>query len=898
MKSFLKYTRFPRFWSIILVISLGFLITLLGAISVRQLEQQTVEAHFVQVAEGDVFAIHTTLNWYLEPLQAFAAFYGASVAITRQEFTAFVKPFLAQRPGIEAIQWIPRIPAEHRLAYEVAVRTETAAGRNFADFTFTEYGQAEDGQPRLVLANPRAEYYPIYYQEPMRQDGAPLGFDLGSEPTYRRALTTARDQGQGVTIKPLVFAAKRNQHQFIVQVFYPVYAQGMAANTPQTRARSLAGFIAIVLRVHDVLDNTLRNMPPDDTALSIYEHFTAPAQSLLYHSLPLSSATLARAPSTPFAFYPQHVESALLVVKPLTTFGKQWQLVLQPTAAYMARNPLWYHWVVWACGLLGTGSVATYLYLILNRHREAEMMVRERTEQLRQANAQLQATLQELQFQKSLLESTSEAAQDGILVVSPERKWLFFNQRFVDMWQLPQEVVERRASAEGIPWIMNQVANPQRSRQNIEQLYAEPTARASDEITLKNGAVYERFSAPVQRADGFIYARVWYFRDISQRKRAEEALRQSEAHNRALVNAIPDLLFQVNKEGVFLEYHGSAGYTAMKAPEEFLGRNVDELFPPESAQRLKERIAHVLASGEAKVIEYEMPMLNGELRAWEQRMSVLNDAEVLLIIRDITARKRAEAALQTSQQHLQERQQHEKAVVEAELARVRNQLVANTRLATLGQVAATIAHELRNPLGAVRNAVYYIRRYLAKDQQDLLEFLQIIDVEVSTADRIITDLLEMSRAKEPGIQQLDLCAVAHEIWRQIKHQNTVNFHCVVAQEPFWVWADATQFRQILTNLLTNAVQAMPHGGDLSISGAYQGNDVVLTIQDNGPGVPLALREQIFEPLFTTKAKGTGLGLTLCRQIVERHGGRLNLVDSEQGARFELCLPYKPNADVA
>lgn len=472
----------------------------------------------------------------------------------------------------------------------------------------------------------------------------------------------------------------------------------------------------------------------------------------------------------------QHVTETLLVVKPLTPLSQQWQLVLQPTAAYLANHALWYHWFVWACGLFGTASVALYLALALNGKHEAELLVCRRTEQLRQANAQLQTTLQELQFQKSLLECTSEAAQDGILVVSPERKWLFFNQRFVEMWQLPQQIVERRASAEGVPWIVNQVADPQRSRQNIEQLYAEPTARAADEITLKNGAIYERFSAPVQRADGFIYARVWYFRDIS-------------------------------------------------------------------------------------------------------------------------ARKRAEAALQASQQQLQERQQHEKAVVEEELARVRHQLVAHTRLATLGQVAATIAHELRNPLGAVRNAVYYMRRYVVKEQHDLLEFLQIIDREVSTADRIITDLLEMSRAKEPNVQLLDLCRVAREIWPQLNQQRTVNFHCVVTQEPFWVLADATQFRQIFINLMTNAVQAMPHGGDLSIRGVYQDNDVVITVQDSGLGIAPALRDQIFEPLFTTKAKGTGLGLTLCRQIMEKHGGSIHWVDSDKGASFELRFPYKPAAGV-
>ncbi|MEZ4729823.1 MAG: ATP-binding protein [Caldilineaceae bacterium] len=198
---------------------------------------------------------------------------------------------------------------------------------------------------------------------------------------------------------------------------------------------------------------------------------------------------------------------------------------------------------------------------------------------------------------------------------------------------------------------------------------------------------------------------------------------------------------------------------------------------------------------------------------------------------------------------------------------------------------------MRNPLGAVRNAVYYIQRYLMSDNQELQEFLQMIDGEVTTADRIITNLLEMTRSKEPEIQQLNFGEIVHEIWRQTKQNSTVNFHCRVAQDPFWVFADPTQLCQVVGNLMTNAVQAMPMGGELYVTGEYQNNSTVITVQDTGPGVPPDLRGQIFEPLFTTKAKGTGLGLVLCQQIIKRHGGTIEVVDSERGARFVIHLPH-------
>lgn len=653
-----------------------------------------------------------------------------------------------------------------------------------------------------------------------------------------------------------------------------------------------AGFISIGLRVDQVFVSALNKSSADGIHFDLYD---IAQKKLLYHYPPQG----ADAPARPtFGDVTHSSTQAFLMKEEFTVLGRQWLVVLQPTDAYLSQNQPWFYWLIVSSSLLLTGSLVTYLFVLLKRQQQSEWDLRERTEQLRQANQRLQETLQALQFQKTLLECTSEAAQDGILIVSPERKWLFFNRRFLEIWQIPPAIAAQRSSAEGMRWVLAQVENASQVESRIETLYAHPETHGVAEVRLKNGAVLERFSAPVKGADGVYFGRVWYFHDITQHKRTEEALRRSEARNRAFVNAIPDLLFRVNRDGTFLDYHSAQGYLPVMPPEEFLGRNAVDVFAPPVAQALKDRITHVLSTGEVKIIEYDMPMLNGEMRSWEQRMVMLSEDEVMLIIRDITARKQAEAALRLSQQQLQERQQREKELVEEELARLRNQLVISTRFATLGQVAATIAHELRNPLGAVRNAVYYIRRYLVQDHQELLDFLQIVDVEVTTADRIITDLLEITRAKEPGVQRLDLCVIAQEIWSRSKQTDQIIFRCTVPHEPFWVFADPTQFRQVLANLMTNAIQAMPDGGALSITGEEQSDSVVITVQDSGNGIPAAVRNRIFEPLFTTKAKGTGLGLAICRQIIERHGGAIELADSTQGAKFVIRLPVNPVARLA
>ncbi|MCE7979884.1 MAG: PAS domain S-box protein [Caldilinea sp. CFX5] len=808
---------YKHFWPIAVLAATGFLFTTIIALFIQQAEQSRLKAEFVHTSMDELLAMRTNLARHLDLLTATAAFYQAAPTATPQDLSAFVKPLLLSRPGIEQVEWLSRA-AEQRL------------------YTYARYND----QPVLIRE-----------------------------------------------------AQQENQEgRLALQILQPILFTPTTTITSSWVFTPDAGFVSIGLRVDQVIAGTLHKTGADDIHFDLYD---IAQKKLLYHYPPQGTGAHAR---PTFVAATQSSAQAFLVKEEFTILGRQWLVVLQPTAAYFSQNQPWFHWLIVISSLILTGCLVTYLSVLLNRQKQSERDLHERTEQLRQANQRLQETLQELQFQKTLLECTSEAAQDGVLVVSPARKWLLFNRKFLEMWQIPPALAAQRSSHEALRWALTQVQDAPHVKERMETLYAQPDDYATLEVRFKNGTILECFSAPVKSADGAHFGRVWYYHDITQRKRTEEALRQSEARNRAFVNAIPDLLFRVKRDGTFLDYHSAPGYLPVMPPEQFLGRNAADVFAQPVAQALKERITHVLSTGEIKVIEYDMPMLNGEMRSWEQRMVMLSEDEVMLIIRDITARKQAEAALRLSQQQLHERQQREKELVEEELARLRNQLVISTRFATLGQVAATIAHELRNPLGAVRNAVYYIRRYLVQDHQELLDFLQIVDMEVTTADRIITDLLEMTRAKEPGIQQLDLCVIAQEIWRRSKQTDQIVFHCSVPHEPFWVFADPTQFRQVLANLMTNAIQAMPDGGALSMTGEEQPDYVMITVQDSGSGVPAAVRERIFEPLFTTKAKGTGLGLAICRQIIERHGGAIELVDSSQGAKFVIRLPVKPVATMA
>ena len=257
----------------------------------------------------------------------------------------------------------------------------------------------------------------------------------------------------------------------------------------------------------------------------------------------------------------------------------------------------------------------------------------------------------------------------------------------------------------------------------------------------------------------------------------------------------------------------------------------------------------------------------------------------------ITERRRAEETAQHAQENLLHQQQREKEHIEQELKKAKRKLIRQTRLATIGQVAASIAHELRNPLGAVRNANYYLQRRLPTGDPKWSEYLNIIEHEIGTAERIISTLLEMSRAKEPTVQTLNLDEAIRKAFDRIEDTDGIGLRCKLEPDPFVVKADPAQFQQVLVNLLTNAVQAMNGDGHIDVTATLHEEFDTIVIQDNGPGIAEDVRDEIFEPLFTTKAKGTGLGLAICRQLVERHGGTLDLVEAEAGgAAFCIRLP--------
>jgi signal transduction histidine kinase len=227
-----------------------------------------------------------------------------------------------------------------------------------------------------------------------------------------------------------------------------------------------------------------------------------------------------------------------------------------------------------------------------------------------------------------------------------------------------------------------------------------------------------------------------------------------------------------------------------------------------------------------------------------------------------------------------------------ELAAAQGQLVRQERLAAIGELAATVGHELRNPLAVINNAVYLLRHDFGPQPPEAAQrHLATAEREVAAATVIVSDLLEFARQRQPAPAELDLCALVDEVAAVLAPPAGVTVVREQPAEAVVVRADRDMLRQLLVNLVGNAYQAMPDGGTVSIRVRAVAGAVELVVADTGEGMSDEVRERIFEPFFTTKARGVGLGLAVCHHVVSAHGGDVAVATAlGAGTQFTVTLP--------
>jgi PAS domain S-box-containing protein len=300
--------------------------------------------------------------------------------------------------------------------------------------------------------------------------------------------------------------------------------------------------------------------------------------------------------------------------------------------------------------------------------------------------------------------------------------------------------------------------------------------------------------------------------------------------------------------------------------EELCSRSFVEFVHPDDLARTAELIATMDEGQPAVHFENRYRHKNGSW-VWLSWVGILVDGTYYSSAIDISANKRDA--------------EEKRALVEA--------LVTKERLAVLGQLAGGMAHELRHPLGVVKNAAYFLNMVLDNPTPKVKETLQILEREVATSERIIQSLLDFAAPKPPRREKVALPQLVQAQVEALEVPANVEVVLDVAAALPTVLADPRHLEQVLRNILVNALQAMSGVGQLTVRLSTNGDGAVqVTVTDTGPGIAAEHLPRIFEPLFTTKSKGIGLGLALAKLLVEAHGGTI-AVDSERGKGATLTV---------
>ena len=1047
--------RLRRYAPATLALASGAFLTWATCAVTSNLEQARLRSEFQRLAWDRMGAIADSIENNLRALRALRALFENSDGVGHHEFETFTTLIFSENPGIQALEWIPRVSDAQREAYEQAARRDGLEG-----FQITEL----DSNGEATHAGHRAEYFPVFYVEPLGGNERALGFDLASSTPRAEALAEARDSGQMVAT-PAITLVQEEGGQLGTLVLMPKYQRGARQETVEQRRTALTGFVLGVYRLSDLLEACVAPLPPAGIDIGLTDKTTPGHEQILsYHA----SRTRSRDPGQPSMNPGTPGDSSCETS--VTVGGRAWSLKCMPAPAFYANRLHAYPWIVLAAGLLCTFLLTAYVWKGARYTQRVERQVCERTRALVEANTALSREVaerqaaeravrdSELKF-RTLVERipavTYTAALDATRTttyVSPQIEhylgylpddyranpdlWsraLYEEDRARvlaevaacqttgeplvceyrlrardgrDVWFHDEAVLVRdergqplflqgvqfditdrkraedaaRRQSELLSTVLNNIphfvfwkdrdsvylgcnanfarvaglANPadivgktdydlvwkreetesyrQCDREVMEQ--NRPLLNVEEHQLQAEGkeTLILTSKVPLHDSEGHVAGVLGVYTDVTERKQAEEALRESETRLRTITDSAQDAILMMDPEGRVSYWNPAAerilGYTGAEAA----GENLHEFLAP---QRYHE--AHRAAFPEfqrrgqgaavGKTLELQARRKDGQEVTVSLSLSgvqIRGGWHAVGILRDITERKETEAKLEALHRQLLDasRQAGMAEVASGVLHNVGNVLnslnvsatlvadkVRASRVARLTQVADLLRTHA-DDLGAFvtaddkgRQLPDYVRQladHLTSDQSAILGELDALMKNVEH----IKSIIHMQPGYARNLSLVEPVALA-ELLDEVLKMNAASFerHGLTVARDYAdapvVTVDKHMVLQVLVNLIRNARHALRDSGRpdkrLTVRAARHGDDFVrVEVRDNGVGIAAEDLARIWEYGFTTKKDGRGVGLHNSALAAKAIGGSLEARSDgpNQGATFVFEIPMR------
>ncbi|NEP18367.1 MAG: PAS domain S-box protein [Leptolyngbya sp. SIO4C1] len=408
-----------------------------------------------------------------------------------------------------------------------------------------------------------------------------------------------------------------------------------------------------------------------------------------------------------------------------------------------------------------------------------------------------------------------------------------------------------------------------------------PTLDEAEQVVLllfegRDISDYKRAEADLKalhdKLENQVKTRTIQFIEVTERlKQEENALLASYATNRALLNAIPDPMFRISQEGIFVNFKKPKQYSLPFDPEQCLHRHLADVLPQSAAAELQTCIDQALATGETQLLEFQL-----SVNQYEARVATSAEAEVMVIVRDITERKRSEAEIRRALER------------ERELNEMKTRFVSMT------------SHEFRTPLTTILSSAELIEHYSGPEEKEKqLKYLRKIQTATQHMTELLNDVLLINQAEagktEFNPQSLELTQFCQEIVEELQVTTQMHDLQLRSQLPAQpLLCDRKLMRHILTNLLANAINYSPSGGDIQITLLQTADTIELKVQDSGIGIPPETQATLFDSFVRGSnvgtISGTGLGLAIVKKSVELHQGSISC-DSTVGVGTTFTVRF-------
>ncbi len=396
--------------------------------------------------------------------------------------------------------------------------------------------------------------------------------------------------------------------------------------------------------------------------------------------------------------------------------------------------------------------------------------------------------------------------------------------------------------------------------------------------------------------------------DISELKAVQRALKASEEKYRNILMNMEEGYWEMDLRGTYTFVNEAECRLHRRTEAQIVGQRSRSFYSADTNARISALFNRVYKTGiPAPMLDLEINRGDGSIAAIESSASLLKDATgkpvgFFGITRDISEKRKVEKELEQHRKHLEQMvQERTQALEEAQ-----GELVKREKLSTLGQLTATVSHELRNPLGVIRSSNFYLQRKIETRDEKIEKHFKRIEEQVALCDNIVNDLLEYTQGRSVSVAKGPLRPWLKKLIEQIEETRSMTIESRLPDDLPAITHDPEKLRRVFINLIENALHAIKDRDErnrearregyrprISVTARREADQLIVAVADNGVGMDEKTLRRAFEPLFTTRARGTGIGLAIVQKIVGEHGGSVSLQsEPDRGTTATITLPCR------